>query len=53
MNVAQDTRSTLDKYMPVLIGLLAAYLTGKALKRIFWSLFGMYWAMHASGIHLF
>jgi hypothetical protein len=53
MNVANDTRSTLDKYMPLLIGLLAAFLAGKALKRIFWSLFAMYWAMHATGMHLF
>ncbi|HTV84254.1 MAG TPA: hypothetical protein VME63_02545 [Dyella sp.] len=53
MNAVNNTRSTLEKYLPVLIGLLAAYLAGKALKRTFWTLFAMYWALHATGIHLF
>jgi hypothetical protein len=53
MNVANDTRSTLEKYLPLLVGLLVAFLAGKALKRAFWTLFGMYWALHASGIHFF
>ncbi|WP_199535660.1 hypothetical protein [Dyella psychrodurans] len=53
MNAVNDTRSTLEKYMPVLIGLLVAFLAGKALKRAFWTLFGMYWALHATGMHLF
>ena len=53
MNVTTETRGTLDKYLPLLVGLLAALLAGKALKKIFWSLFGMYMALHYSGIHLF
>ncbi|WP_426689189.1 hypothetical protein [Rhodanobacter ginsengiterrae] len=53
MNVSQDTRSTLDKYLPLLLGLLAALLVGKALKKILWSAFGMYMALHYSGIHPF
>jgi hypothetical protein len=53
MNVMNDTRSTLEKYMPLLAGLLVAFLAGKALKRTFWTLFGMYWALRGSGIHLF
>jgi hypothetical protein len=53
MNVANDTRSTLEKYMPLLIGLLAAFLAGKALKRAFWTVFAMYWAIHATGMHIF
>jgi hypothetical protein len=53
MNAVNDTRSTLEKYMPVLVGLLAAFLAGKAIKRTFWSLFAMYWALHATGMHLF
>jgi hypothetical protein len=53
MNVANDTRSTFEKYLPLLVGLLVAFLAGKALKRAFWTLFGMYWALHASGIHFF
>jgi hypothetical protein len=53
MNVVNDTRSTLEKHAPLLIGLLIAFLAGKALKRTFWTLFVMYWAVHASGMHLF
>jgi hypothetical protein len=53
MNVVNDTRSSLEKYMPLLIGLLAAFLAGNALKRMFWTVFAMYWAIHASGMHLF
>ncbi len=48
---AHDTRSTLEKYMPLLLGLLTAWLAGRALKKIFWTGFGMYWALRASGIH--
>jgi hypothetical protein len=47
MNTIGDTRGTLDKYLPWLIGLLAALLAGKALKRMFWTAFGMYWALRA------
>jgi hypothetical protein len=53
MNTVNNARSTLDKYAPLLVGLLAAWLAGKALKRTFWSMFGMYWALRAAGIHLF
>ena len=53
MNIVNDTRSTLEKHMPLLLGLLVALLAGKVLKKMFWTAFGMYWALHASGIHLF
>ncbi|GLQ51332.1 hypothetical protein ACFFJT_09015 [Dyella flava] len=53
MSAINDTRSTFEKYLPLLVGLLVAFLAGKALKRTFWTLFGMYWALHATGIHLF
>lgn len=52
-NNINGNRSVLEKYMPLLIGLLAAFLAGKALKKMFWTAFGMYWALRASGIHLF
>ncbi|WP_198670150.1 hypothetical protein [Dyella sp. C9] len=51
MNIIHDTRSTLDKYLPLLVGLLVALLAGRALKKMFWTAFGMYWALRASGIH--
>ncbi|MFZ0869175.1 MAG: hypothetical protein WAM90_00475 [Rhodanobacter sp.] len=53
MNVVNDTRSTLEKHMPLLLGLLVALLAGKALKKMFWTAFGMYWALRASGLHPF
>lgn len=53
MNTVNDTRSTLDKYLPWLLGLLAACFAGKALKKMFWTAFGMYWALRASGLHPF
>ena len=53
MNTVNDTRSPLDRYLPLLVGLLAALVAGKALKKMFWTAFGMYWALCASGIHLF
>lgn len=51
MNVINDTRSTLEKHMPLLMGLLVAWLAGKALKKMFWTAFGMYWALRATGVH--
>jgi hypothetical protein len=51
MNAVNDTRSTIEKYLPLLAGVLIAFLAGKALKRTFWTLFAMYWAVHASGMH--
>jgi hypothetical protein len=51
MNVINNSRSTLEKYMPLLIGLLIAFLAGKALKRSFWTLFVMYCAVRSIGMH--
>lgn len=53
MNTTRDTRGTLDRYLPLLLGLLAALLAGKVLKKMVWSLFAMYMALHYSGIHPF
>jgi hypothetical protein len=53
MNVVNDTRSTLEKHMPLLLGLLVALLAGKVLKKMLWTAFGMYWALRASGLHPF
>ncbi len=51
MNIINDTRSALEKHLPLLVGLLVALLAGRALKKMFWTAFGMYWALRASGIH--
>ena len=52
MNIIDNMRSTLEKHMPLLLGLLVALLAARALKKMFWTAFGMYWALRASGIHL-
>ncbi len=51
MNIIHDTRSTLEKHMPLLLGLLVALLAGRALKKMFWTAFGVYWIFRTSGIH--
>jgi len=48
-----DMFGKLEKYMPLMFALLIAFLAGKALKKMFWTAFGMYMALHYSGIHLF
>jgi hypothetical protein len=49
----QDLLGKLEKHMPLMFALLIAFLAGKALKKMFWTAFGMYMALHYSGIHLF
>jgi hypothetical protein len=51
MNATGHARSTFEKYLPLIAAALAVLLAGKALKRMFWTAFGMYWALRASGIH--
>ena len=51
MNIINDTRSTLEKHMPLLLGLLVAWLTGRALKEMFWTAFGIFWVLKTIGIH--
>ena len=53
MNTVDDLRSTLEKHVPLLLGLLVVLLSARALKKTFWTLFGMYMALHYSGIHPF
>jgi hypothetical protein len=53
MNIIHDTRSTLEKHLPLLLGLLIGFLALRSLKRSFWTLFAMYCALHAVGMHWF
>jgi hypothetical protein len=48
-----DTRTTLEKAMPIILALAIAFFAGKALKKMAWTAFGMYMALHYSGIHPF
>jgi hypothetical protein len=51
MNIINDTRSTLEKHMPLLLGVLVALLAGRALKKTIWTAFWMFWMLRATGIH--
>ena len=51
MDIIDHMRSTLEKHMPLLLGLLVALLAARALKKMFWTAFGMYWVLRASGVH--
>ncbi|WP_181302334.1 hypothetical protein [Rhodanobacter sp. PCA2] len=53
MHAANDLRSTLEKHAPLLLALLLVLLSARMLKKTFWSLFGIYMALHYSGIHPF
>ena len=39
------TRTTLEKYLPVVLAIGVAWLLGRGLKKLFWTGFGMYWAL--------
>ncbi|WP_426661189.1 hypothetical protein [Rhodanobacter aciditrophus] len=53
MNTVNDPRGTLEKHLPLLLGILVVLLSARALKKAFWTLFGMYMALHYSHIHPF
>ena len=38
------SRETLEKYMPVLLALVVAWLVARGLKKMFWTAFGLFWA---------
>lgn len=45
MNVSTERQRWLDKWTPWLLALGAMWLFGRGLRRAFWSLFGMAWAL--------
>ena len=53
MHTVDDLRGTLERHAPLVAGLLVLLLSARALKKMFWTLFGMYMALHYSGIHPF
>jgi len=42
-------RETLEKYLPVIIAIVVAWLLARGLKKMFWTVFGLFWAFHGSG----
>jgi len=49
-SLAKPSRETLERYLPVLFAIAVAWLFARGLKKLFWTAFGMYWALHASGL---
>lgn len=47
-------RETLEKYLPLLLVVVVAWLAARSLRKSFWTLFGLYWAFHGlHGVRLF
>ncbi len=45
-NLAAPTRSTLEKYMPVILAIAVAWLLARGIKNLLWTAVGLYWAFH-------
>jgi hypothetical protein len=44
MNLSTEHRETLGRWMPLVLAVLAGWLLWRALKRSFWTAFGLAWA---------
>ncbi len=49
MNLSVDQRDTLSRWLPTVLVVAAVWLLARGLKRTFWAVFGIGWAMHWSG----
>lgn len=49
-NLSASQRQTLEKYLPLLLAVGIGWLAARGLKKTFWSLFGMFWALRLSGL---
>ncbi|HET8899197.1 MAG TPA: hypothetical protein VFN09_10540 [Rhodanobacteraceae bacterium] len=49
MQLTNEQRQTLDKYLPWMLAALVAWLFTRGLRRMFWTLFGIFWIMHWTG----
>jgi len=45
-NLSQAQRETLEKLLPIVLVFGIAWLAGRGVKKLAWSLFGLYWAFH-------
>ncbi len=44
---SDSTRTTLEKYLPLLIAVGIAWLCARGIRKMFWTAFGLYMAFHA------
>jgi hypothetical protein len=49
MNVTAEQQRTFEKYLPWILALLAAWVVGRGLRKMFWTLFGLAWMMWWTG----
>lgn len=52
-SIHPQLRGLLDKYLPWVIVALLLWFASKSFTKLFWTGFGMYWALRGSGIRLF
>ncbi|MBO9663496.1 hypothetical protein [Dokdonella sp.] len=45
--LSPSLQEKVDKYLPAVLVLAAVWLFARGLKKLFWNLFGLYWAFHA------
>lgn len=49
-DLSPSLQAKIEKYLPLVLVLAAAWLFARGFKKLFWNLFGLYWALHA--LHL-
>jgi hypothetical protein len=49
-DLSNNQRELLEKYLPLLIALGVGWLAARGIKKTFWTLFGMFWAVRFSGL---
>jgi len=49
-DLSSNQRELLEKYLPLLLAIGVGWLAARGLKKTFWSLFGMFWAVRFSGL---
>lgn len=48
--LSPSLQAKIEKYLPAVLVVAVAWLLARGLKKLFWNLFGLYWAFHA--LHL-
>jgi hypothetical protein len=49
-NFSPPQRAAFEKYMPVMLAILVAWLCARGLRKMLWTAFGLFWAFHWSGM---
>ena len=49
-DLSSPHRATFEKYMPVVLAIMVAWLFARGIRKLLWTAFGLYWAFHFSGM---